>query len=94
MTDDLDRMLERLRAQPVPDRLNRLEADVMFGIAGARSMPTASPAWRTAAVGLALAAGLGVGGTAAAIGSRSPQPGQGLVDGRHLAPSSLLGRGE
>ncbi|WP_375429039.1 hypothetical protein [uncultured Sphingomonas sp.] len=90
MDQDLDRLLGRLAAQPVPERLNRLEGDVMRRIAAARHATT--PAWRAAAVGLALAVGLGVGGAAAAGGSRSAPLGLELANGAGLAPSALLGR--
>lgn len=94
MNDDLDRLIERLRAQPLPDRLNRVEGDVLRRIRAARPTPAVVPVWRAAAVGLALAAGLGVGGAATAVGSQTAPSASGLMDASKLAPSSLLGGGE
>lgn len=91
MDQDLDRLLERLRGQPVPERVSHLEADVVRRIRAERPALATTPVWRTAAVGLALAAGLGVGGGAVAVGARNPPLGQDLVNGAGLAPSSLLG---
>lgn len=89
MDDDLDRLLDRLRRQPAPDELRRLEADLLRRIEAAR--PVTTPAWRTAAVGLALAAGLGVGGAAAAVTDGDRRFGPELAGGARLAPSALLG---
>lgn len=87
MTRDLDGMIGRLRGQPVPERLNGLEADLARRLYRPRA--AATPAWRSAAVGLALAAGLGVGGSAAAWnGGRGGS--QDLLGGARLAPSALL----
>ena len=87
MHDDLDRMLARLAAQPVPLRLNGLEAHV--GQSTRRERVTPSPSWRYAAVGLALVAGVWTGGSATADRQRSAA----VVDlsgGVGFAPSSLL----
>lgn len=88
MAQDLDQMLERLRSQPMLDPLSRLE----FDIAGQISRPRAvavTPAWRSVAVSLALAAGLGIGGSAAAWnGARSQS--DDFLSGAGLAPSALL----
>ena len=88
MTQDLDRMLERLRGQPVPARLGRLEGDVARQMIRPRAV-AATPAWRSAVVSLALAAGLGIGGSAAAwTGARSQS--HDFLSGAQLAPSALL----
>lgn len=87
MRDDLDDLLTRLAGQPVPQRLNGLEARVgqsMYKRGGALGL-----AWRYAAVGLALLAGVGMGGSAAADRQRPPAAAD-LSGGVGLAPSSLL----
>ncbi len=87
MHDDLEGLLARLAAQPVPLRLNGMEARVGQSIRRERTTP-ALP-WRYAAVGLALVAGVGIGGSAAAV--RQPPAGAAdLSGGIGFAPSSLL----
>lgn len=88
MHDDLDALLVRLGDQPLPLRLTGLEAQVRRGIAHART-PAARPVWRYTAVGLALFAGLGLGGTVAAS-RQKPVLAADLSGGVRLAPSSLL----
>jgi hypothetical protein len=87
MNDHLDAWFERLRQQPTPPRLDRLEVDV------AQSLRQAAPAqlrsWRFAATGVALALGLGVGTSAAALRNQ-PSLAADLTAGVRLAPSSLL----
>lgn len=85
MYDDLDNLLARLAAQPAPLRLNGLEARVAQSIG--KGGATLGPAWRYAAVGLALLAGVGIGGSAAADRQR---PAVELSGGLRSAPSSLL----
>ena len=87
MPDDLDRLLDQLGDAAAAERLDRLEADVALQISGSRQGATETP-WRVAAVGIALVAGLSVGGTADEVrGSTSTAP---LFDGAQLAPSALL----
>lgn len=87
MHDDLDTLLARLAAQPLPLRLNGLEARVGWNL---RAKPTTiGGSWRYAAVGLALVVGVGVGGSAAAVRQR-PTLASDLSGGVGLAPSSLL----
>lgn len=85
MHDDLDSLLARLAAQPASPRLNGLEARIGESIR--RECTTPGPTWRYAAVGLALVAGVGIGGSAAA--DRQPLTAD-LSGGIGLAPSSLL----
>ena len=87
MDDDLDELLTRLTGQPLPLRLNGLEAGVRRSVREERATVTAS--WRYAAIGLALVAGVGVGGSAAALRQR-PALAADLSGGVGLAPSSLL----
>lgn len=92
MTQDLDRMLERLRSQPVPARLSRLEVDLARQMSRPRAV-AAPPAWRSVAVSLALAAGLGIGGSAAAWNGAQAQSraqSHDFLSGAELAPSALL----
>lgn len=92
MTHDLDRMLERLSNQPVPARLGRLEVDLARQI-GRPRVVAATPAWRSVAVSLALVAGMGIGGSAAAWnGARAQSHIQSddFLSGARLAPSALL----
>ena len=87
MQNDLDGLLAQLAAQPMPLRLGALEARVEQSIR--RERTTTGPIWRYAAVGLALVAGLGIGGSAAAV--RQPLAAAAdLSGGIGLAPSSLL----
>lgn len=88
MTQDLDRMLESLSGQPMPDRLSRLEVDVGRQISRPRAV-AATPAWRSVAVSLALVAGLGIGGSAAALDSARAHSDD-FLSGAQLAPSALL----
>ena len=85
---DLDRMLERLNEQPIPERLNRLEVDLDRSMRSSNGV-AATPAWRSVAVSLALAAGLGIGGSAAAWNGARAQPDD-FLSGARLAPSALL----
>ena len=92
MTQDLDRMFERLRGQPMPARLSRLEIDVARQIIRPRVV-AATPVWRSVVVSLALAAGLGIGSSAAAwSGARSQS--RHFLSGAQLAPSALLSNSE
>ncbi len=86
MQDNLERRLARLATQPLPLRLNGLEVRVEWSVRRARTTP--GPIWRYAAVGLALVAGVGIGGSAAAV--RQPWSVADLSGGIGLAPSSLL----
>lgn len=88
MTQDLDRMLERLSSQPVPTRLSRLEVDVARQISRPRAV-AATPSWRSVAVSLALVAGLGIGGSATAWNGARAQSDD-FLSGARLAPSALL----
>ena len=88
MNDDLDALFARLARQPLPRRLGGLEASVTNGLRGAGA--TIAAPWRYAAVGLALVAGVGAGGSAAALRER-PALAADLSGGIGLAPSSLLG---
>lgn len=88
MNDDLDQLFERLAAQPLPLRLQGLEAQLQRSLAGQLST-SARPALRYAAVGLALVAGMGVGATAASL-RQAPLLATDLAGGAQLAPSSLL----
>lgn len=87
MHDDLDGLLARLAAQPVPPRLNGLEARVCQSTHKGGATPGAT--WRYAAVGLALLAGVGIGGSAAADRQR-PAAAADLLGGVGFAPSTLL----
>lgn len=87
MHHDLDGLLARLAAQPLPLRLNGLEARVGQSIRRERTTP--GPAWRFGAVGLALVAGVGIGGSAAAV-RQPPAAAADLSGGIGFAPSSLL----
>lgn len=87
MHDDLDTMFARLAKQPLPPRLNGLEAGVGRTLRRERAPVTGS--WRYAAVGLALVAGVGLGGSAAAL-RKTPALAADLSGGIGLAPSSLL----
>jgi hypothetical protein len=88
MNDDLDGLIRRLATQPLPLRLQGLEAQVQRSLERA-PRPAAGPSWRYAAVGLALVAGLGVGATAATL-RQTPLLAADLSGGARLAPSSLL----
>jgi len=88
MNDDLDRRFALLAAQPLPGRLQGLEVQVQHRLKGGLSAG-ARPSWRYAAVGVALAAGLGVGATAAVL-RQEPLLATDLSGGAQLAPSSLL----
>lgn len=92
MTQDVDRMLERLRGQPVPARLGRLEGDVARQMIRPRVVAV-TPAWRSVVVSLALAAGLGIGGSAAAW-TGAPAQSHDFLSGAQLAPSTLLSNSE
>lgn len=87
MHDDLDGLFARLAAQPAPLRLNGLEARVGQSIRRERTIP--GWASRYAAVGLALVAGVGIGGSAAAV-RQPPAAVADLSGGIGFAPSSLL----
>ena len=87
MNDDLDALFARLAQQPLPHRLGGLEAGVTNGLRGAGA--TIAAPWRYAAVGLALVAGVGAGGSAAAL-RQTPALAADLSGGIGLAPSSLL----
>ena len=87
MHDDLDGLLARLAAQPAPLRLNGLEARVVQGIGRERTTP--GRRWRYAAVGLALVAGVGIGGSATAV-RQPPAAASDLSGAIGFAPSSLL----
>lgn len=84
---DLDRMLERLNEQPIPERLGRLEIDLARHMRRPKDV-AAAPAWRSVAIGMALAAGLGIGGSAAAWNGARDQ--SDFLSGAQLAPSALL----
>lgn len=86
MHDDLDGLLARLAGQPVPLRMNGMEARVRQGIF--RKRTTEGPTWRYAAVGLALVAGVGIGGSAAAF--QEPPAAADLSGAIGFAPSTLL----
>jgi len=92
MMQDLDRMFERLSNQPVPARLNRLEVDLARQMSPPRAV-AAALAWRSVAVSLALAAGLGIGGSAAAWNGARAQS-HDFLSGAQLAPSTLLSNPE
>ena len=92
MRQDLDRMIERLRSQPPPGRLGRLETDLARRMSSPRPA-AATPAWRSVAVGMALVAGVGVGGSAAALNGKRPQA-HDVLNGAQLAPSTLLSGSE
>lgn len=87
MDDDLDALFARLAEQPLPRRLNALEAGVGRSLGSAHA--TVAAPLRYAAVGLALVAGLGVGGSAAVLRQR-PALAADLSGGAGFAPSSLL----
>lgn len=88
MNHDLDAQLVRLAAQPLPLRLQGLEAQVLRSLERPRRAATRA-SWRYAAVGLALVAGMGVGATAATL-RHAPLLAADLSAGSRLAPSSLL----
>ena len=92
MSQDLDRLLERLGASQAAGAPGRLEADVMGGVARAeaeRRTTAALAPFRVAAVAVALAMGVTAGGLAAA---RTVDPSQAgaLSIASALAPSTLL----
>jgi len=87
MHDDLDQMFARLSEQPLPLRLNGLEAGVSRSLRE-QSAPAAA-SWRYAAIGIALVAGVGVGGSGTAL-QQAPALAADLSGGIGLAPSSLL----
>ena len=87
MHDNLDGLLARLAAQSASPRLNGLEARVRQSIARTGAAPRAS--WRYASVGLALAAGVWMGGASVAL-RQSPSTTADLSGGIGFAPSSLL----
>lgn len=88
MNDNLDELMRRLAVQPLPPRLEGLEAQVQRSLDQARRT-AARPSLRYAAIGLAMAAGLGVGATAAEL-RQAPLMSADLSGGARLAPSSLL----
>lgn len=92
MRQDLNRMLERLGSQKLPERLGRLETDLTRRMRPPRAL-AATPVWRSAAIGLALVAGVGVGGSAAALNGNRPQA-HDVLNGARLAPSTLLSSAE
>ena len=85
---DLDRMLKRLSEQPMPERLGRLEVDLARHMRRPNGV-AATPVWRSIAISLALAAGLGIGGSAAAWNGARDQSSD-FLSGAQLAPSALL----
>jgi len=85
-------MFERLSNQPVPARLNRLEVDLARQMSPPRAV-AAALAWRSVAVSLALAAGLGIGGSAAAWNGARAQS-HDFLSGAQFAPSTLLSNPE
>lgn len=87
MKDDLDPWFAKLARQPMPSRLDTLEADVLRSLGRAAPVPLRS--WRFAATGLALALGLGVGTSAASMRDQ-PSLSADLTASDRLAPSSLL----
>lgn len=87
MIDDLDTSFERLRRQPIPSRLDRLEVDVALSIRLAA--PVHPRPLRFAATGVALVLGVGVGASAASLRDQ-PALAADLTAGVRLAPSSLL----
>lgn len=89
MNDDLDGLIARLAAQPLPLRLHGLEAQVQRGLKEPRRPAATRSSWRYGAVGLALVAGLGVGAAAATL-RQTPLLAADLSGGSRLAPSSLL----
>ena len=88
MPDDLDRLMDQLGTSELPRRLDRLEADLVARIASSRP-DAAGASWRFAAIGIALVAGVGVGGTSA-FPRGATSPAAPLRDGAGLAPSALL----
>lgn len=88
MDDELDAMFVRLANQPLPPRLQQLEARVRGALMEGSRAATAR-SWRYAAVGLALVAGVSVGGSTAALRERPVSAD--LSGGVRLAPSTLLG---
>lgn len=87
MDDELNALIARLAEQPLPRRLDGLEIGAVRSLGSARGAAAAQ--WRYAAVGLALVAGLGIGGSAAAL-RHPPALAADLSGGAGLAPSSLL----
>lgn len=88
MMQDLDRMLQRLSEQPMPEKVGRLEDELARQMRRPNRTAT-THAWRSVAVSLALAAGLGIGGSAAAWNGAHGQSGD-FLTGAQLAPSALL----
>ena len=88
MPDNLDRLLDQLGTSELPRRLDRLEADLALRMAETR-LGTATASWRVAAVGIALVAGVSIGG-ATALPRGATSPAAPLLDGAGLAPSALL----
>ena len=87
MVDNLDIWFERLKRQPLPNRLDRLEVDVAQSLR--RAAPVQLRSWRFAATGAALALGVGAGISAASLRDQ-PALAADLTAGLRLAPSSLL----
>lgn len=88
MDTNLDDLITRLARQPLPRRLEQVEAAVAQAI-HKQVAPVPMGSWRLAATGLALALGIGVGTSAASVSDR-PAIAADLTAGVQLAPSSLL----
>jgi hypothetical protein len=93
MSDRLDVQIARLADEPIPGRLDGLEAEVARSIAARQRDAAASAALapvRLASVGLALALGVTAGSAVATAAVFSPRTYGTFSASAHLAPSTLL----
>lgn len=92
MSERLDDLIERLATAPADRPLDALEAEIAFGITRrrdqARLVGSLAPV-RAAAVGLAMALGLAVGGVTAAAATPARHA-DAFAVAPALAPSTLL----
>lgn len=92
MTDDLDRMLARLRQDTGGPSLQGFETDVLRSIAARRDAASAARALapvRFASVAMALVMGVAAGGTAVTVAMAKPRFDT-FSTSAPLAPSTLL----
>lgn len=93
MNERLDRLITQLADAPTDHALDRLEAEISRGI-GRRRVEARTAAALTpvgvAAVGLAMAVGLSVGGVTAAAAAAGIHRADTFTVAANLAPSTLL----
>jgi hypothetical protein len=97
MSEELDRLLQRLAARGPERSLDGLDARVLISLAQQREEARATTSlapFRVATVGLAIAVGVTAGGMAAARTATEPRQFSTFSADAHLAPSTLLEGGK